>query len=58
MLHSRVHRKDQDVMYRLVEDLVPGPVVGCQLKQSISVVWRCNVEGGEREEDFDCCCSL
>ena len=27
-----------DVMYRLVEDLISGPVVGCQLKWSISVV--------------------
>ena len=55
MLGSRVHRNDEDVMYRFVEDLVPGPVEGCQWKQSDSVVERSNVEGGEREEDFDCC---
>ena len=50
-----MHRNDEDVMYRFVEDLVPGPVEGCQWKQSDSVVERSNVEGGEREEDFDCC---
>ena len=42
-------------MYKIVEDLVPGPVEGCQWKQSNSVVERSNVEGGEREEDSDCC---
>ena len=42
-------------MYRTVEDLVPSPVEGCQWKQSISVVWRDNVERGEREEDFGYC---
>ena len=54
MLCSRVHRMDQDVMYRLVEDLVLGPVEGCEWRQSISVVQRNSCEGGEREEDFDC----
>lgn len=42
-------------MYRLVEDLVPSPVEGYQLRQWMSVVSPCNVEGGEREEGFDCC---
>ena len=55
MLGSRVHRNDEDVMYRFVGDLVPGPVEGCQWKQSDSVAERSSVEGGEREEDFDCC---
>ena len=46
-----------DVMYSLVVDLVPSRVEGSQLKQSISIVQRSNVEKGEKEEDFDSCCS-
>ena len=43
------------VMYRLVVDLVPSQVEDSQLKQSISIVQRSNVERGEKEEDFDFC---
>ena len=45
------------VMYKPVVDLVPSLVEGSQLKQSISIGQRSNVERGEKEEDFDCCCS-
>ena len=55
MLRSRVHRMDWGVMYRLVVDLVPSPVEGYQLKQSIEVGQRSNVEMREKEKDFDCC---
>ena len=58
MLHRRVHRNDQDVMYRQVEDVVPSLVEVFQERQLISVVQRHDVEGGVREEGFDYCCSL
>ena len=35
---SGVHGKDEDVMYRLAESLVPGLVECCQRRQSHSVV--------------------
>ena len=43
------------VMYKPVVVLVPSQVEGSQLKQSISIVQRSNVEEKEKEEDFDCC---
>ena len=43
------------VKYKLVVDLVPSQVEDSQLKQSISIVQRSNVERGEKEEDSDFC---
>ena len=42
-------------MYGIVEGVVPDLAELCQRGQSIWAVSRGNVEGGEREEDFDCC---